>query len=180
MSESYTYRLKPLPEGELKGIFLVTHDVLLRTKQVLVDYALAGIDDGGHEGLVYWAGREMGETTAFLAAVAPDADHSAQRVQASKQAIAKAARACRAVRLGMLCQVHSHPGQGTYHSDGDDEMVLLPFEGMLSLVAPKYGITLENLSDFGVHQFQKGTWVHCSRQSVQNNLIVVPSLLDLR
>jgi len=34
--------------------------------------------------------------------------------------------------MGILCQVHSHPGSDTRHSDGDDELVLLPFEGMLS------------------------------------------------
>ena len=61
--------------------------------------------------------------------------------------------------LGILAQVHSHPGRDTRHSDGDDDLVVMPFENMLSLVAPYYGRAIRAITDFSVHQFQDRRWV---------------------
>ena len=68
--------------------------------------------------------------------------------------------------LGILAQVHSHPGWDTRHSDGDDELIVMPFENMLSLVAPFYGRTVYSIIDFSIHQFQNHRWVLCSRDSI--------------
>ena len=54
----------------------------------------------------------------------------------------------------------------TRHSDGDDELIVMPFENMLSLVAPFYGRTVSSITDFSIHQFQNHRWVLCSRDSV--------------
>ncbi len=65
--------------------------------------------------------------------------------------------------LGLLAQVHSHPGEDARHSDGDDKMVVAPYQGMLSIVVPHYGhVGMTPLSEVGVHQFQDGHWVLCS------------------
>jgi proteasome lid subunit RPN8/RPN11 len=82
--------------------------------------------------------------------------------------------------LGILCQVHSHPGKDTRHSDGDDGLVLLPFEGMLSVVVPDFGIGFKAVSQCGVHQFQKGRWVLCDPDSVARGVLIVPVEVDLR
>jgi hypothetical protein len=58
--------------------------------------------------------------------------------------------------------------------------VLLPFENMLSIVVPDFGQDFSDLAGAAVHQFQDGRWVLCSRQSVERNTIVVPSVVDLR
>jgi hypothetical protein len=174
------YRLRPLPTGELRGLFLVAEPVIGATREALISFALAGIGDGGHEGIVYWAGREVGDCTVLLQAIVPLAEHSHGRVMVSREEIGRTQRAARGNKLGVLCQVHSHPGADGRHSDGDDELVLLPFEGMLSIVAPRFGIDLGSITAFCVHQYQDGRWVLCSPESVAPKLVVVPTVQDLR
>jgi proteasome lid subunit RPN8/RPN11 len=174
------YRTRPLPRGELKGLFLLAEPVFVATRDALVSFALAGIANRGHEGIVYWAGREAGDCTVFMQAVVPIADHSHGRVMVSAEEIGRTQRAARRDKCGILCQVHSHPGADTRHSDGDDELVLLPFEGMLSVVAPQFGVALRSIEELSIHQFQDGKWVLCSSDSVSSRLLVVPALRDLR
>lgn len=174
------HRTRPLPQGELRGRFILHKSVIDNTRDVLTNFALAGLVEGGHEGMVFWAGRELGSTVVILQAIVPDAEHSWGRVMASREAVGAAARAARGQSLGILCQVHSHPGDDARHSDGDDELVLLPFENMLSIVAPNFGTSFTALRKSCVHQFQDGRWVLCSPQSVEANIIVASSLVDLR
>jgi hypothetical protein len=166
--------------GELRGQFILTEEVFQRTRQALISFGLAGIHDGGHEGIVFWAGREVADATVYLTAIIPEAQHSPQRVIVSKSAFARAAQVARSAGLGILCQVHSHPGRDTRHSDGDDHLIILPFEGMLSLVAPTFGIALQAITDFGVHQFQNGRWIFCRQHSVKSSLVKISSGIDLR
>lgn len=179
-SDRPAYRLRPLPRGELRGRFLLAEPVLEATREALISFALAGLEDGGHEGIVYWAGREMPDCTVFVQAVVPVAEHSPGRVMVSRAEIGRTQRSARQDKCGILCQVHSHPGSETRHSDGDDELVLLPFEGMLSIVAPRYGLGLHGVMDASVHQFQEGAWVLCSPESVSRGFAVVPTMRDLR
>ena len=174
------YRRRPLPSGELRGRFVLADGVLEATRRGLVSFALAGLHDGGHEGMVFWTGRRDGDWTCFLQALVPDAEHGPGRVLAGQAAVGAAARAARAQQVGIVAQVHSHPGGDARHSDGDDEMVLLPFEGMLSVVVPNYGIKLRSVAQTCVHQFQEGRWVLCSAASVATQMLIVPAYLDLR
>jgi proteasome lid subunit RPN8/RPN11 len=98
----------------------------------------------------------------------------------NQEEIGRTQRAARASKLGVLCQVHSHPGNDARHSDGDDELVLLPFEGMLSIVVPRFGLFMRSIADVCVHQFQDGRWVLCSSASVDSQLTVVSANQDLR
>jgi proteasome lid subunit RPN8/RPN11 len=179
-SDPPVYRTRPLPVGELRGSFLLAQSAIAATREALTSFALSGIRDGGHEGMAFWAGRETDGSTCILQVIVPDADHSDQRVMASAEAVGIAARTARRHGLGILCQVHSHPGSDARHSDGDDDLVLLPFEGMLSIVVPNFGLYFNGLNNACVHQFQDGKWVLCSAKSVPANMIVVPSCVDLR
>jgi len=174
------YRTRPLPMGELHGNLLLAESVVPATRDALLTFALAGIRDGGHEGMAFWAGHEGGDTTVILQVIIPNAAHSDQRVMASAAAVGDAARAARRNGLGILCQVHSHPGDDARHSDGDDELVLLPFEGMLSIVVPNFGLHFEGLTGACVHQFQSGRWVLCSAESVRAHVTVISSRINLR
>jgi hypothetical protein len=174
------YRTRELPTTSLAGNFLLAAQVLTETQKALQEFALDGIRDGGHEGMVFWAGREVDGDTIFLQAVVPDAEHSYGRVHASKLSVGAAARAARTYNLGILCQVHSHPGGDTRHSDGDDDLVLLPFEGMLSIVVPRFGIGFESLAQAGVHQFQNGRWALCNQASIAHGIKVLPAEVNLR
>jgi len=174
------YRTRPLPAGDLRGTFLVSQAVLDATRAALTSFAPRDAADGGHEGIVYWCGRELADLTVFLHAVVPEADHGPQHVFVSKAAVGQMQRHARRLRLGVLCQVHSHPGADARHSDGDDELILLPFEGMLSIVVPNFGRGWGCISDTCVHQFQAGRWVLCSVASLRERLITIPAEHDLR
>jgi len=174
------YRLRPLPIAPLRGNFCISEALLPATRRALEGFAVDGIRDGGHEGMVFWTGWSGVERTFLVQAIIPNAQHSRLRVHASKEAVAEAARAARNSGLGILCQVHSHPGSDTRHSDGDDDLVLLPFDGMLSIVAPNFGLGLESLAQCSVHQFQQDKWVLCDPASVSAGVKLVPSEINLR
>lgn len=174
------YRRQPLPLRELRGQFVLAPGLLAETRRALVSFALAGIDNGGHEGMTFWAGHRDGDWTCLMQSIVPDADHGPGHVSADRRAVGAAARAARSRQLGILAQVHSHPGDDARHSDGDDELVLMPFENMLSIVAPRFGLTLVSLDQACVHQFQDGRWVLCSAASVAKGVTCLEPALDLR
>lgn len=174
------YRKTLLQHGELRGTYLIAEPVIGSTREALTSFALAGIYDGGHEGIVYWAGRELGDATVFLQAIVPNAEHSRGKVFVNKHEIGRTERVARERRLGLLCQVHSHPGSDARHSEGDDQLVLLPFEGMLSIVAPHFGLTFTGIEQACVHQYQGGQWVLCTAESIKKGIYVVSSSHDLR
>jgi proteasome lid subunit RPN8/RPN11 len=94
-------------------------------------------------------------------------------VRADAAATGAAARAARALRLGVVAQVHSHPGSDTRHSDGDDDLILMPYEGMFSLVVANYGNgSLLPQEGAGLHQLQNGHWIHTD--PTEPALLVIP------
>ena len=106
----------------------------------------------------------------------PPTDHQAASVFVHEVAVLATSQAAHSVGLGLVAQVHSHPGNDTRHSDGDDELILMPYEGMFSLVANDYGHGSLHPSDgAGLHQFQSGQWV----QITNDALTVVPSLVTI-
>jgi proteasome lid subunit RPN8/RPN11 len=174
------YRTTPIPRGEIRGRYLVAEPVIGATQEALISFALAGIHDGGHEGIAFWAGREAPDYTLVFQAIVPEAEHSEGRVMVGREQVGRAARSARRDGMGILSQVHSHPGSDARHSDGDDQLILLPFENMLSIVAPNFGLQFTDMSGVCVHQYQDGRWVLCSQESVARNVIVVPFSVDLR
>jgi len=150
-------RTTPLPEGPARGRLLVAAGVLDPTRAALE--ASSG-PAGRHEGLVLWLGRVLDTTTLVVAVATPPTISGPGRVHVDERAVGAAARAARTAGLGVVAQVHSHPGQDTHHSDGDDHLVLMPFEGMFSLVVARYGRGgLHPTGGVGLHQHQDGRWV---------------------
>lgn len=163
---------------EVRGHYLITEPALAETEQLLRSYRDV---DGDHEGLVFLCGREIGDTALLCTAIAPACEHGPGRVLAGREAVHDITQTARRLRLGVLVQVHSHPGAWTRHSLGDDHMVLMPYEGMLSIVAPHYGATgLRPLSTLGVHQFQDGRWRLATEGSISRSFTLVPAGMDLR
>lgn len=179
-SDRPVYRSKALPTGALGGEYLLTEDVLETTQAELVDFALKGIRDCGHEGLVFWGGRESGNLTVITTVIVPEVQHSHGRVHVSRRAYGIAARRARKRGILLLAQVHSHPGSDTRHSDGDDELIGLPTEGMLSVVVPNFGMGFSGVTEAGVHQLQEERWVLCSEDSVEAQMTTAPGRLDAR
>ena len=168
------HRTRPLPRATLRGRYEISPNLIDDTQRALSTFYEAGRHEGGHEGLCYWAGREQPYLTSLEAVVVPIAHHGKYGVFVSEAAFADVARRARARGLGVLAQVHSHPGHDTRHSDGDDDLVVMPFQNMLSLVAPYYGQLLRAITDFSVHQYQDRRWVLCDRKSVSASFETAP------
>jgi proteasome lid subunit RPN8/RPN11 len=165
------HRTKPLPRRPAVGTLLVPDTVLARTRALLQN---AGNHLARHEGLVWWLGRHIDHDTIVLACHAPACTSGRQYVRADAAATGAAARAARALRLGIVAQVHSHPGSDTRHSDGDDDLILMPYEGMFSLVVANYGDgSLLPHEGAGLHQFQNGEWTQTD--PTQPALLVIPA-----
>src|SRR5262245_20704302 len=130
-SEGVVHRFRPLPQATSRGDLLVSESVLSATSAALRNFKGP---DGRHEGIVFWAGRRLEDSILVCTCVVPEADHTWGSVRVGHSAVGKAARQARRAGLVIVTQVHSHPGTDTRHSDGDDKMILLPFEGMYSLV----------------------------------------------
>jgi hypothetical protein len=123
---------------------------------------------------VWWLGRQADGDTIVLACRQPPCSSGPQFVKADEAATGQAAWAARALRLGIVAQVHSHPGIDTRHSDGDDDLVLMPFPGMFSVVVARYGAgSLLPGQGAGLHQFREGRWVLIRQPHPA--LIVVPA-----
>lgn len=166
------HRKTPLPARPARGRLLVSEGVLVPTRAAL----LASSTDGeADEGLVLWLGRNDGDTSIVLGCVAPRTSHHWGRVHLDETAVGSAAAAARTYGLGVIAQVHSHPGHDTRHSDGDDQLVLMPYESMFSLVVAEYGAgSLHPKEGAGLHQFQDGRWIKVANPDA---FIVVPPLV---
>jgi len=165
------HRTKPLPETGASGHLVVAKSVARRTRELLRH---ADPSAPAHEALVWWLGCQVGDDTIALACHQPPCRSGPQFVKVGEAATGNAARAARALRLGIVAQVHSHPGSDTRHSDGDDDLVLMPFPGMFSLVVASYGVgSLLPEQGAGLHQFQDGRWVLIRQPDPA--LIIVPA-----
>lgn len=172
-------RWKPrLPLGELQGDFFFTHGAVTAAEGLLPSYRGA---DGDHEGILFLLGRHTGNTSIITTVLAPCADHGPGHVICTEGQFAHATRAAHDHRLGVLGQLHTHGRGWTEHSRGDDTLVLMPFDGMLSLIAPWYGhVGLRPLHTLGIHQHQGSQWVLIRPDSARQHLHLLPDSLDLR
>jgi hypothetical protein len=175
-ADSRVYRHTPLPSGPLKGRFRVIEDVVKATEDALRTF---GGPDGPHEGMVFWGGLEFGDITLFTTVVVPRCQHHATGVFCDEVAVRDAVRFLRMHRVGLLAQVHSHPGDDVRHSDGDDLLIFLPFDGMLSIVVQRYGLHgMLPINSSGIHQFQHKKWTLCTQNL--DAITVIPRGVDLR
>jgi proteasome lid subunit RPN8/RPN11 len=152
------HRDRALPVAMAQGKLVVAECVLDATSAAL--RSSAGEDGRPHEGLVLWLGQVIGDDTYVLSCHVPRSDHGWGHVLIDEKAVGRAGRLARALRLGVVAQVHSHPGKDTRHSDGDDDLIVMPREGMFSLVVGQYGRgAIEPEKGAGLHQRQAGQWV---------------------
>jgi proteasome lid subunit RPN8/RPN11 len=159
------YRRTLLPTGPASGRLLVAEQVLAPTRAAL--QASSG-RHRNHEGLIFWLGRTIGTDILVAAVAVPPTEHRPDGVFVGEPAVAATTRAAHAVGLGLVGQVHSHPGDDTRHSDGDDQLILMPFDGMFSLVVADYGHgSLLPEQGAGLHQHQHCRWVKITTDCLQ-------------
>lgn len=158
-------RKNSLPDREALGSLVVAEAVIAPTLAALQASSGDGVQ---HEGVVLWLGLTEGESTFVIACAAPPKVSGPYRVHIDERAVGATARNARTYGLGVVAQVHSHPGSDTRHSDGDDLLVLMPYHGMFSLVVANYGSgSIDPRHGAGLHQFQAGRWVRVPAESLQ-------------
>jgi len=169
------HRLTPLPTSRNRGRLIVPASVIAATKAALQRFHGP---DGRHEGLAYWMGRRCDADALVMSAVVPASDHGRQHVFVGEAEVGKMSRRARSVGLAIVAQVHSHPGSDTRHSDGDDKLILMPYEGLFSLVVGNYGDgSLLPTQGAGLHQYQDRRWVLIA-PAPSDAVIVVPEILQ--
>jgi hypothetical protein len=171
------HRLAQLPEAESRGRLIVPAAVAELTGSAL--RASRG-PDGPHEGLVFWVGRRCDRDTLVLAAIVPDSDHGPRHVFVGEAEVGRTGPRARSLGLALVAQVHSHPGTDTRHSDGDDRLIVMPHEGMFSVVVAGYGRgELAPRGGAGLHQYQDGRWVRIPAGHEDALVIVAPLIESL-
>ncbi len=120
-----------------------------------------------------WAGRQLDDITMVTTTVVPETQHGRAGVFMDESQVAAAARPARGHRLGLVAQVHSHPSTDTRHSDGDDQLILMPYEGMFSLVIARYGTV--GFDGVGLHQYQDRRW--CAIANPTDVITIIPEVL---
>jgi proteasome lid subunit RPN8/RPN11 len=165
------YRQTPLPRAPARGHLIVPEAVKLATETALRGFMGS---DGRHEGIVFWAGRQVDADQIVVTVMVPRAIHGRGFVHVSADQVGEVAFESRSRHLVVLGQVHSHPGDDTRHSDADDVLVLMAREAMFSVVAARYADRgISPAEGAGIHQFQDGKWVQIS--DADTALIIPPT-----
>lgn len=136
-------------------------------------------DRAAHEGIVYWAGRNVAKEWIISTCISPRAQTSRGSFETSSASNAEVVSFLAKNKLELLAQVHSHPSDLVGHSAGDDSGALMPYENFLSIVVPSYGrLGILPFTQCGVHRFEKGRFRRLSNEEVQDNLGVLPLFHD--
>lgn len=152
--------------------------LLDRTAQVLRQ---SGCDGLAHEGIVYWAGRRVVRENLVMTCIAPEARTTYGSFATTSHANARVVMYLADHGLELIAQVHSHPSAFVDHSDGDDERALMPYDGFVSIVVPRYARDgLRPLSSCGVHIFEISGFRRLSDAEVVARFHVVDDFADLR
>lgn len=167
----------PLPVSNIRGAFSISDTLVHTVFQVLNQQSKEGSDASGNEGLVFLAGMQVDDSTIYTTVIIPRIDNTRGSVFVDAGEYGNCGRLARKAGLQILAQVHSHPGSCCHHSDGDDMLIVMPFEGMLSLVMPHYGRRATPLNEWGVHQRRGRTWFLCRPASVDAAFTVTPTYL---
>jgi proteasome lid subunit RPN8/RPN11 len=170
------HRVTPLPVGRNRGRLIVPASVAEETRAALQRFQ---DPDGPHEGLVFWLGRRCGDDALILGAIVPSSNHGPQHVLIAEAEVGRMSKRARAQGLAVVAQVHSHPGADTRHSEGNDELVLMPYSGMFSLVVACYGFgAILPEEGAGLHQYQDGRWVQIAADCA-GALVVIPPIVSI-
>jgi hypothetical protein len=136
--------------------YYISVEVLEFTESILKEY---GSIEPSHEGIVLWAGRKNDNKIIINSAIAPDTDSSGTHIIIKPESMVKFITFLSDNKLTYVGQIHSHPGSWVGHSTGDNDLTCFKREGLISIVAPNYGLNgILPLSKCGVHRFMNGNF----------------------
>lgn len=106
------------------------------------------------ERMVLWSG-VVGRAAELLVRtiVVPDHEPQGWRVDINRSLWRGLLHAMRRQDQMLLAQVHSHPGEA-YHSEGDEAWPAEHSDGFLSVVVPRFGVDVTELTDCAIYEYR--------------------------
>jgi hypothetical protein len=106
------------------------------------------------ETVVYWVGHSTDRKSIVMSVVRPRQRSTFGSFRVDRKANADVAAWLCAHKLKLIAQLHTHPGEFTGHSNGDDFGAPFAFNGFYSIVVPHHGRRgILPLAQCGVHVF---------------------------
>ena len=133
-----------------------------------------------HEGVIYWAGVELGEpTTEWLlvtSCIVPEASTGPGQFEVSALANTRVTEAVHEHDIGVLATVHSHPGTSTVHSGTDEDEAFFPYDGSYSIVVPEYADRgMRPLTSCGIYRYETDQFRRLDTAEIDEDFTVLPA-----
>lgn len=152
---------------------LIAQDLVTRTVE-----ALRSFGQNRCEGLVLWLGTSSGNeariSNAWVPPQTPIRSESGVGYMVSGETLTEISRECRRKGVGLVAQVHSHPGRA-YHSDADDRYAVVTTNGGFSLVVPNFGDGPARIAAWAVYRLKGSDWAEMTLREVAATFIVDPT-----
>jgi hypothetical protein len=134
----------------------VPQGVVSGTMQVLRRYGTRG-----YEGMVLWVGTTSQDRATVIDAWVPPQqslrDENGVGYFVPGEALVEISSELRSRGVGLIAQVHSHPGRA-YHSPADDQYAIVTTNGGFSLVVPNFGRGSDRIADWAVYRLKGSRW----------------------
>lgn len=137
---------------------------------------LAGRGEAGVEGTVLWLGEVKSEVEAaitepYIPEQVAYRTSNGLAVEVTRRGLNELIRWL-PPGVFVLARVHSH-GEHAYHSDTDDQNMIISHEGAISIVVPNFAFEGLDLSACSVNRLVRGQgWVELSAPEVEQALVV--------
>lgn len=172
------------PDQQTYPTVLVPREVCEATCEGLRSHSPAHED---HEGVVYWAGMELGQSTpewSFVTScIVPEASTGPGHFEVSGLANMRVTEVVQEHDIGVLATVHSHPRSNTTHSGTDEDEAFFPYDGSYSIVVPQYASKgMLPLTSCGIYRFETDQFRRLGTSEVDEDFTVIsaPPYIDTR
>ena len=139
-----------------------------------------------HEGVVYWAGTEFGESSTLMlvtTCIVPEASTGPGHFEVSALANMRVTETVHEHDIGVLATVHSHPGSSTVHSGTDENEAFFPYDGSYSIVVPEYAHKgMLPLTSCGIYRYEMDQFRRLDTPEITESFTVhsAPNFIDTR
>lgn len=152
--------------------------VLRETERALLSFHTS---DSLNEGVVYWGGRQTGDSTIVTSAFIPEAEALPGSVETNHEANAHFVDWLHDHALIQVGHVHTHPPGIRSHSKGDDDWIFGKTPHLLSLVVRNYGLDgIRPVEDHGWHICEGNDFRLFSDEEVRDRVHILPDATDHR
>lgn len=171
------YRSRALPiDDDPEGSRLILAQQVLRNVEFHLELRKQGAN---HENAMYLLGRRVEEDAVALALVRPILVTTPRSYATSVESHQDVLKYISGSGLEIIGQIHCHPGEGVYHSDGDDDLAFGRSEGYWSMVVPHYSRAgLWTVADCGFHHYTAGCFKMLTNEAVARRILIIGDYED--